>query len=163
MTKILLTAVILAAAASARAQSACAPNAELDAKSFALWITPSANPDSVPCAARLAQISCAAAASGFETRAFASADGRYSASYRYSATSDSGVAISLEISGASNVSDGVVALATYPYRLAWYKGVGQDDVQIFDAAAQRTKSIGNVMLIPVDALTAGGQAQCPAN
>jgi len=156
--------IVCAAAAGARAQAAaCAANADLDAKSFALWITPSADPDAVPCAARLAQTACSAAANGYETRTFASADGRYSASYRYSTTADSGVAITLKISGASNVADGTVALATYQYRRAWYKGIGQDDVQIFDASAQQTKAIGNVMLLPVDALTANGQAQCPAN
>jgi hypothetical protein len=162
MTKTLLTAAILCAAVGARAQ-ACAANADLDAKSFALWITPSADPDAVPCAARLAQTACSVAANGYETRTFASADGRYVASYRYSTAADSGVAIALKISGASNVADGTVALATYQYRRAWYKGIGQDDVQIFDASAQQTKAIGNVMLIPVDALTANGQAQCPAN
>jgi hypothetical protein len=162
MLKTLLALAFFAVSARAQASS-CAPNPGLDAKSFALWITPSADPDAVPCAARLAQTGCSAAANGFETRSFAGADGRYSASYRYSTTADSGVAIALKISGASNVADGAVALATYPYRLAWYKGIGQDDVQIFDASAQQTKAIGNVMLIPVDALTAAGQAQCPAN
>ena len=165
MKKLLLTAAILAAAAaSARAQAAaCAANADLDAKSVALWVTTSANPDAVPCAARLAQTGCAVGADGFETRSFAAADGRYALTYRYSTSTDGGVAVTLKLSGASNVSSGSVALATFPYRRAWYKGVGQDDVQVFDASAQRTVAIGNVMLIPVDALTDNGRAQCPAN
>jgi len=64
--------------------------------------------------------------------------------------------------GSAGVGRGSARLATYPYRRALYRGVGVDGLQIFDDAAQTTKSVGNVMLIPADALTESGRAMCPS-
>jgi hypothetical protein len=162
MIKITLAVLLLAMAASAvRAQNAvCAKNPELDAKSYALWVTDKTNPDETPCAAMLAQSSCSPS-DGAETRSFVSADGRYTAVLRIS--TDGAVTVSLKIANASGVGRGSAVLATYPYRRAIYRGVGVDGLQMFDDAAQTTKSIGNVMLIPADALTENGKAMCPAN
>lgn len=161
MSRALIAAILIAAAASAaRAQvAACAANPELDAKSFALWITDKTNPDEVPCAAMLAQVSCVPS-DGAETRSFASADGRYGAAYRIA--SDGGVTITLQLSGGAGVGRGSAILATYPYVRAFYHGVGVDNMPVFDEVAQTTKSIGNVMLYPADALTDNGKAMCPA-
>lgn len=161
MSRALIAALLIAAsAAAARAQvPACAAHPELDAKSFALWVTDKANPDEVPCAAMLAPASCVPSADA-ETRTFASADGRYAAVLRIA--SDGAVAISLKFSGAAGVERGTARLATYPYQRALYRGVGVDGLQVFDDAAQTTKSVGNVMLIPADALTDNGRAMCPA-
>ncbi|NNN05944.1 MAG: hypothetical protein HKL90_08590 [Elusimicrobia bacterium] len=161
MIKILLAAAILSAATAAHAQAvACPANPDLDGKAFALWITSNANPDAVPCASRLFPSSCTDT-NGQDVRVYSSPDGRYSAVMAYSDTADSGVTVYLRLANAAGVGSGSVALATYPYQRAFYRGVGVDDVQVFDTAAQTTTAIGNVMLIPVDALTANGQAQCP--
>lgn len=161
MSKVLIAALLIAmSASSARAQvTACAANPELDAKSFALWITDKTNPDEVPCAAMLTQTSCTATTSA-ETRTFTSADGRHVAVYHI--TSDGAVTITLKLRDAAGVGRGVARLATYPYQRALYRGIGIDGLQIFDDAAQTTKSIGNVMLYPADALTENGKAMCPA-
>lgn len=161
MSRSLIAVLLIAASASAaRAQvAACAANPELDAKSYALWITDKTNPDEVPCAAMLAPASCAPSA-GAEIRAFASGDGRYAAVLRIA--SDGAVTIAIKLSGAAGVGRGSATLATYPYRRVIYRGVGVDGLQVFDDAAQTTKSIGNVMLIPADALTENGKAMCPA-
>ena len=160
--KILLPcALLLAAVVGARAQqTACVANPDLDAKAYAIWIGAGANPDAAPCASRLLQASCAASG-GLETRTFVSADSRYAAFFTYSPTQDMGVTVTLQLNNAAGVGAGRVTLATYPYRRAFYQGIGADDVQIFDDAAQTTRTIGGVMLIPVDALTSAGQAQCP--
>lgn len=162
MPKLLLAAAIaLSLAASARAQVAvCPADPELDAKSFALWITPKTNPDEVPCAAMLAPKSCAVSA-GAQTRTYVSRDGRYAATLRIA--DDGAVTVSLQLSGAAGIGRSSTTLATYPYRRALYRGVGYDNLQVFDEAAQTTKGIGNVMLIPSDALTETGKAMCPAN
>ncbi len=159
--KILSLCAMLLAAVGARAQqTACVANPDLDAKAYALWIGAGANPDAAPCAARLLQASCAASG-GMETRTFVSSDGRFAAFFTYSPTQDMGVTVTLQLDNAAGVGAGRVTLATYPYRRAFYQGVGADDVQIFDDASQTTRAIGGVMLIPVDALTSAGQAQCP--
>jgi len=161
MSRALIAALLIAASASAaRAQTAaCASNPELDAKSFALWITDKTNPDEVPCAALLAQASCVSSA-GAETRSFASADGRYAAVLRIA--TDGAVTVSLKLSGAAGVGRGSATLATYPYHRALYRGVGVDGLQVFDDADRTAKTVGNVMLIPADALTENGKAMCPA-
>ncbi len=162
MSKSLLAALLLAVAASAaRAQSAvCAPNPELDAKSYALWVMDKTNPDETPCVARLAQVSCAPAA-GAQTRTFVSADGRYTAVLGIAA--DGGVTVTLKLWNASGIGRGTAPLGTYPYRRAIFRAVGVDALQVFDDAAQAAKTIGNVLVIPADALTPGGQAMCPAD
>ncbi len=162
MSRLLLAAAVIAAvSASARAQgAACAANADLDAKSFALWIMPGTNPDEVPCAAMLAQKSCSRV-DGADVRSFASADGRYSATYKIS--DDGAVTVALALSGAAGVGRSSTVLAIYPYQRALYRGIGYDGLQVFDEDAQQTKGIGNVMLIPADALTENGKAMCPAN
>lgn len=161
MIKTLLAAAILSLSTVVRAQTVvCPADPNLDGKAFALWITSGANPDAVPCAARLLPSSCTAA-NGQDLRVYSSPDGRYAAILSYSTVSDSGVTIYLQLADAAGVGSGRVALATYPYQRAFYRGIGDDDVQVFDVTSQTTKAIGNVMLIPVDALTANGQAQCP--
>ncbi len=162
MRRPLLAVLLLAASVSAvRAQPRmCVANPELDAKSFALWITAKTNPDETPCAAMLAQTSCAGSG-GVETRTFASADGRYTALYRIAP--DGAVTITLNLSGAAGIGRSTTVLATYPFVRALYRGVGVDGLQVFDELAQSTKGIGNVMLIPADALTENGQKMCPAN
>lgn len=161
MPRALIAALMIAASASAaRAQVAvCAANPELDAKAYALWITDKTNPDEVPCAAMLTQTSCAASA-GAETRTFASADGSAAAVLRIA--SDGAVTVTLKLKGAAGIGKSATTLATYPYHRAIYRGVGVDGLQLFDEEAQATKSIGNVMLIPADALTENGKAMCPS-
>ena len=161
MIKILLTAAILSAATVVRAQTvACPADQNLDGKSFALWIMSGANPDAVPCAARLLPSSCVAS-NGQDFRVYSSPDGRYAAILSYSTVSDNGVTVTIQLSGAAGVGSGRATLATYPYQRTFYRGVGADNVQVFDATTQTTQAIGNVMLLPVDVLTANGQAQCP--
>ncbi|OGS40073.1 MAG: hypothetical protein A2506_11835 [Elusimicrobia bacterium RIFOXYD12_FULL_66_9] len=161
MSRSLIAALFIAASASAaRAQVAvCAANPELDAKTYALWITDKNDPDEVPCAAMLAQASCTASA-GAETRTFISTDGRHTAVLIIA--SDGAVTVTLLLRDSAGVGRGSARLATYPYRRALYRGVGVDGLQIFDDAAQTTKSVGNVMLIPADALTESGRAMCPS-
>ncbi|MBI3565577.1 MAG: hypothetical protein HY079_10310 [Elusimicrobia bacterium] len=161
MSRTLLAALLIAAAAaSAHATvAACVANPELDSKAYGLWITDKNNPDEVPCAAVLTQTACAPS-EGAETRTFASADGHYAAVLRIA--EDGAVTITLKLADAAGVGRGKAVLATYPYQRAIYRGVGVDGLQIFDDAAQTTKGIGNVMLIPTSAFTENGKTMCPA-
>lgn len=163
MSKTLLAALLIAAsAAAAHAQNAllaCAPNADLDGKSYALWVTDKNNPDEAPCAARLAQTACMPSGDA-ETRTFASPDGHYVALLRIA--NDGAVTVTVKFFDAAGIVRGKAVLATYPYQRAIHRGVGVDGLQVFDDAAQVTKSVGNVMLIPAENLTGNGQAMCPA-
>jgi hypothetical protein len=166
MTRALLAAVLavtaVAAASAQVVQSAavCLPNKELDQKTFALWITPGTNPDVVPCAARLTQASCAPGMAGGETRIYASADGAYAVILNESG--DGAVTVTLQLVGAAGIGHGSVALATFPYQRVFYRGIGADAVKVTDADTGAPATIGNVMLIPAENLTADGRAMCPA-
>jgi len=158
-TRNLLAALLLASlSAAARAGSlSCAPNPELDAKAFALWVTPETNPDATPCAARLAPVSCSASDAG-ETRTYASRDGRYGVVL---VSKDGGVSVLLKLTGAAGVGRADVPLATFPYQRVFYRGIGADAVVADDGGEAR--AIGNVMLIPAANLTPASAAACPAN
>ncbi|MDE2489592.1 MAG: hypothetical protein KGM24_02005 [Elusimicrobia bacterium] len=166
MTRSLLALVLVAAAAGAASaqvvQSAavCRPNPELDQKTFALWIMPGVNPDAAPCAARLSLASCAPVMDGGESRIYASADGSYAVILNVAG--DGGVTVTLQLVGAAGIGHGAVTLATYPYQRVFYRGIGADAVQVADADTGSSRTIGNVMLIPAENLTANGQAMCPA-
>lgn len=151
----LLLALLAVSAVPALAGSmTCAPNSELDAKSFALWIMPGANPDETPCAARVSPVACETGEAG-ETRTYASKDGRYSVVLKLR---EGAVSVRLELSGgASGVSRGAVQLATFPYLRVFYRGIGADAVSVDDGGTR--KAIGNVMLIPAENLTPA--ASCP--
>ncbi len=165
MSRFALAALIVAVSvASAAAQVAsvtavCRPDAELDQKVFALWVTPGTNPDAVPCAAMLHMASCAASAAG-ETRLYASPDGAYTAIL--TSALDGAVTVSLQLVGASGVGHGAVELAVFNTHRVFYRGVGADQVQVQDQDTGEMKSIGNVMLIPAENLTDNGRAMCPA-
>lgn len=161
MIRTLSAALLLAAsvASSAAAQGAsCAPNPDFDGKSFALWVTDKTNPDETPCAAMLTVASCAVDGSS-DARVYKSADGTRAALLRVAA--DGAVSVAIQFAGANGLT-GVASLATYPYRRVAFKGIGADAVTMFDEGSREIKTIGNVMLIPADALTENGRAMCPA-
>jgi hypothetical protein len=159
MIRPLLAALILAsAAATARAAAmSCTPNPELDAKAFALWVTPETNPDATPCSARVVPVSCSVTDAG-ETRTYSSTDGRYVVVLR---SADGGVAVTLKLTGAAGVGRGTVQLATFPFQRVFYRGIGADAVTVDDQGTPR--AVGNVMLIPAQNLTPASAASCPAN
>lgn len=161
MIRSLSAAALLAAslAASASAQgAACASNPDLDGKSFALWVTDKTNPDETPCAAMLSAASCAVDG-GSDARVYKSADGSRAALLRVAA--DGAISVAIQFADANGLT-GIASLATYPYRRVAFKGIGADAVTMFDESSRAIKTIGNVMLIPADALTENGRAMCPA-
>lgn len=158
MRNILLSTLLLSAAAPALAHE-CAPDAELQSKSYALWITDKTNPDEAVCVARLSWRRCypgltpdGVTREPGDYHVFGDALGRHFVTL---GSRDGAISLSLAAGGE------LANLPAYPRQRVLQRGIGVDAVSAVDASSRLSRVIGNVFLIPVENVVK--PEACPAS